>query len=135
MMNKVVLPPHKGVEAVIYIGDLAVGGQTNATLNRTMTPISVTNKINGEWSESLSGVRGWSLVCNGMFIKNNEAFEALEAAFYNGDSVSVKITDNHKEYYGSALITRFPITVNYNETYTYGLTLLGTGELHDSKID
>lgn len=128
-MSKTVLPTHNGVNATLLINGTAVAGQTNCTLNRTMKPITITNKINGTWEESLSGVRGWSLNCNGMFIKNKESFDQLEQAFYNGDSIDVKITDGSREYSGTGLITRFPVSAAYNDAYIYNITILGTGVL------
>lgn len=41
-------PLHRGIDVVLSINDKKVGGQNNATLNRTMSPIKITNKINGE---------------------------------------------------------------------------------------
>ena len=102
-MSKTVLPTHNGVNATLL--------------------------INGTWEESLSGVRGWSLNCNGMFIKNKESFDQLEQAFYNGDSIDVKITDGSREYSGTGLITRFPVSAAYNDAYIYNITILGTGAL------
>lgn len=130
-MSKIVQPTHKGVNATLLINDEIVGGQLNCVLNRTMRPITITNRINGNWAESLAGVRGWSLKCSGMFIKDQNAFNILEQAFYNGDSVSVKITDGNREYYGNGLITHFPVNAAYNDTYVYNVTILGTGVLND----
>lgn len=132
---KQVLPPHKGINAAVFIGDKAVGGQLKATLNRTMTPINITNKINGVWNESLSGLQGWSITCNGMFIKDDEAFQLLEQAFYNGTKVTVRLTNQNKEYYGEGLITNFPIATAYDDAYTYNITILGVGKLNDSQED
>lgn len=129
-MSRTIQPTHKGVNATLFINDEAVGGQLNCTLNRTMKPITITNKIHGEWEESLAGVRGWSLNCSGMFIKDQESFNALEQAFYNGESITAKITDGNKDYVGTGLITRFPVSAVFNDTYTYNLTILGTGELN-----
>jgi predicted secreted protein len=53
----------------------------------------------------------------------------LETAFQNGTKVSVKLTDNFKEYRGQALITKMPITATFNKAYTYSITLLGVGAL------
>ena len=128
-MTKTIQPTHNGVNATLYIGQMVLAGQMNCTLMRTMKPILITNKINGEWEENLSGVRNWNLKCDGMFIKNQQAFNLLEEAFYNGDSITVKISDGDKEYFGTGLITSFPVSAKYNDTYTYNITIIGTGEL------
>ena len=41
-------PLHRGVDVILSVGNKIVGGQTNAVLHRTMSPINITNKINGE---------------------------------------------------------------------------------------
>lgn len=124
-----VLKPNKAVNAILSIDGRPLGGQKNCTLNRTMKPIDITNKINGDWNKSLAGLKGWSVNCTGMFIKDEESFDILEKAFYDGTAVDVKITDGNRSYAGSALITNFPVNLNYNDTFVYNITLLGTGEL------
>lgn len=126
---KTVRPSHKGVDAVLYIGQEVIGGQENCTLNRQMSPIKITNKITGDWEESIAGLKSWSLTCNGMFIKDQQAWNLLETAFQNGTKISVKLTDNFKEYTGQALITKMPINAVFNKAYTYSITLLGVGAL------
>ena len=134
-MSRIIQPPHKGVDVVVSIGDNILGGQQNASLSRSMSPIDITNKINGEWKEQISGVRSWSLLCSGMFIKDDTAFAALEEAFNNGKSVNLKITDSNKGYEGKAIITSFPLSTVYNDTYSYRIMFSGVGKLNDSTED
>ena len=37
-------PVHRGLDVILFLG-------------RTMSPIKITNKINGEWEKSLSGIK------------------------------------------------------------------------------
>lgn len=129
MSQMTMKPMHRGVDAILSINDIILGGQQNATLNRSMSPINITNKINGEWEDNMSGLRHWTLSCTGLFVKNSEAFALLEDAFNQGKKVTIKLSDNEKTYEGEALITNFPVAVNYNANFTYNITLLGTGEL------
>lgn len=126
---KMVKPPHKGVDAVLYIGDKVIGGQQNCVLNRQMSPIKITNQIHGDWEENIAGLKSWSLRCGGVFIKDQEAWDALEQAFQDGQKIRVKLTDNFKQYQGEALITNMPLTAAFNKAYTYSITLLGVGAL------
>lgn len=128
-MSILVQPTHKGVDAVLYIGENAIGAQENCTLNRQMAPIKITNKITGDWEESIAGLKSWSVTCNGMFIKDQDAWTALETAFRTGQKIAVKLTDGNKEYMGQALITRMPLNAIFNKSYTYSITLLGVGAL------
>lgn len=121
--------PNRGIDAIVYIDDKPVGGQKNCILNRMMTPINITNKITGEWSDSIAGLKSWNLTCQGMFIKDEESFDQLEQAFYDGEKVKVKMSDNSRSYEGEALIVNFPITATYNDTFAYSVTFIGAGEL------
>ena len=121
--------PNRGIDAIVYIDDKPVGGQKNCILNRMMTPINITNKITGEWSDSIAGLKSWNLTCQGMFIKDEESFDKLEQAFYDGEKIKIKMSDNSRSYEGEALIVNFPITATYNDTFAYSITFIGAGEL------
>ena len=121
--------PNRGIDAIVYINDKPVGGQKNCILNRMMTPINITNKITGEWSDSIAGLKSWNLTCQGMFIKDEESFDKLEQAFYDGEKIKIKMSDNSRSYEGEALIVNFPITATYNDTFAYSITFIGAGEL------
>lgn len=122
-------PIHRGLDVILSINDNIVGGQHNATLNRTMSPIKVTNKINGEWEKSLSGLKSWTLNCTGFIVKDEEAFQELETKFNEGAEINVQLSDGKKTYRGTALITNFPVAANYSTSFAYTLSLLGVSEL------
>lgn len=122
-------PLHRGIDVVLSINGKNVGGQNNATLNRTMSPIKITNKINGEWENSLSGVKSWTLNCTGLVVKDEESFQELEDCFNTGTAVTVRLADSSKAYTGSALITNFPVSAPYNTNFSYSISLLGINEL------
>lgn len=128
-MGRTVTPTNQGVDAILSIDGVVLGGQKTAILNRTMSPINITNQINNDWQRNIAGTRAWSLTCSGMFIKGQEAFDALEKAFYDGKEVTVTLTDNDRTYTGQAIITSFPVTANYNDAFMYSLIFLGTGPL------
>lgn len=128
-MGRTVTPTNQGVDAILSIDGVVLGGQKTAILNRTMSPINITNQINNDWQKNIAGTRAWSLTCGGMFIKGQEAFDALEKAFYDGKEVTVTLTDNDRTYTGQAIITSFPVTANYNDAFMYSLIFLGTGPL------
>lgn len=128
-MGRTVTPTNQGIDAILSIDGIVLGGQKTAILNRTMSPINITNQINNDWQRNIAGPRSWSLTCGGMFIKGQEAFDALEKAFYDGKEVTVTLTDNDRTYTGQAIITSFPVTANYNDAFMYSLIFLGTGPL------
>ena len=122
-------PLHRGMDIILSINNKKIGGQSNARLNRTMSPINVTNKINGEWEKSLSGLKTWTLNCTGLVVKDEEAFQELEECSNSGTAVTVQLADENKTYRGTALITNFPIAAPYNTNFSYSITLLGIDEL------
>ena len=119
----------RGIDIVLYINNKPVAGQQGASLNRSMAPIDITNRITGDWTESMIGLRNWRVVCNGLYVVNAESLQALEDAFMNNDEVSVAIVTGNKNYFGRVLITDFPVSSIYNAQFKYNLSLLGTGEL------
>ena len=120
-----------GIDIVVKVDNKPIAGQLNATLNRSMAPIDITNKINGDWKESLGGTHTWRIRCNGMYVINAEALQKMEDAFMSNEEVDVSVKFSGKNYFGRALITDFPVSSQYNAQFKYDVSLLGTGELHD----
>lgn len=124
----------QGIDVVLYINSNPVAGQMGATLNQSMSPIKITNKITGKWEESIDGLRSWNIKCNGLYVKSEESFQELLEAFMNNQPLSVSLTVGGKQYLGNCLITDFPIQAVYNSQFKYNMTLLGTGALRFEAI-
>lgn len=126
----------RSIDVVLIADGAPVAGQQGATLNRSMSPIDITNQITGSWKENLGGLMSWNISCNGMYIKDNAGLRALEQAFLENKEITVKILVGNIHYTGQALITNFPLNAVFNTQFKYTLSLLGTGELrleHDTK--
>lgn len=126
----------RSIDVVLIADGAPVAGQQGAMLNRSMSPIDITNQITGSWKESLGGLMSWNISCNGMYIKDNAGLRALEQAFLENKEITVKILVGNIHYTGQALITSFPLNAVFNTQFKYTLSLLGTGELrleHDTK--
>lgn len=119
-----------GIDIVLKVNGKPVAGQQNATLNRSMAPINITNQINGDWRENIGGAHTWRVQCNGLYVVNAESLQLLEDAFMNNEEINVSITFGGKNYFGRALITDYPVSSVYNAQFKYNISLLGTGELH-----
>ena len=119
----------KGINILLLLDNTPVAGQLNVNFERSMSPIDITNKINGEWKTSLTGIKNWKIVCNGAYILSADSYKKLEDAFMNNKSVEVKLQTSSGEYVGEALITDFPLSSIYNDSYKYRISLLGTGRL------
>lgn len=119
----------RSVDVVISINNYPLGGQQGANLMRQAQVINITNKINSEWAENLTGVKSWSVVCSGLYVVNDKSFSLLEDAFMNNKKVEVSINVGSQQLKGQALITDFPLNAVFNKEFKYNLKLLGTGAL------
>lgn len=118
-----------GVNVVLKIDGVPVAGQLGATLSRSMSPITITNKIDDTWGKSLVGIKSWRISCNGLYVVNATSLKMLEDAFMNNEELEASLEINGWNYSGRVLITDFPISSIYNAQFKYNVSLLGTGEL------
>lgn len=119
----------RSIDTVIRLNGVALGGQQGANLIRQTEAIDITNRINGEWAESLAGKKSWNIVCSGLYIINDRAFGLLEDAFMNNKTVEVLISFGSTKLKGNAIITDFPLSSVFNKEFKYNIKLLGTGAL------
>lgn len=120
----------KGVDILVSIGANVLGGQRNATLNRSAEAIDTTSKESEGWNEREVGFKEWSVDCDGLMIETDVAYGALETAFMEDQKIDVDIAfKSGAKYSGKAVITDFPIEAPYDDAATYSLTLEGDGKL------
>lgn len=107
-----------------------VGGQRNATLNKSTETIDVTSKDSGGWTESIPGRRSWSIEFDGLLILGDAALEALQTAWEQGQQVLVQYTtpDGRAET-GLATLTALNIEAGHGGPATAKGTLTGTGAI------
>lgn len=124
-----------GMKVKLYIKDATtgtvLGGQRNATLNRSAESIDATSKdTTGGWKENVVGFKEWSIDADGCYIESDAAYESLETAFNAGTEVEVYLEfPSGQKQTGFANITDFPLDFPYDDLCTYSLTLQGTGAL------
>lgn len=119
----------RSIDTVIRLNGVALGGQQGANLIRQTEAIDITNRINGDWTESLAGKKSWNIVCSGLYITNDRAFGLLEDAFMNNKTVEILISFGSTKLKGNAIITDFPLSSVFNKEFKYSIKLLGTGAL------
>lgn len=112
-----------------------LGGQKNATLNRSAESIDATSKdTEGFWKEAVQGFKEWSIDADGAYVADDKAYGLLETAFLESTNVDVYLEfPSGTKYEGNAIITDFPIEAPYDDLVTYSLTLQGNGAL--KKVD
>ena len=111
---------------------VAVGGQKGASLSRSAETIDVSDKTSGGWSESIMGMKSWSLECEGFVCLGDEGFEILHTAFDNREAIDVEIKIGGTEgytYTGKVVITDFPEDYAQDNAVTYSLSLQGASAL------
>ena len=119
----------KSIDVILKSNGEVIGGQQGATFSRSASIINITNKINGEWEEYLTGAKGWSVNCNGLYLINSHSLEQLEKAFLNNYPVEISFTVGDKDYKGTGLVVDCPISATFNTQFKYSVKILGTGEL------
>lgn len=120
----------KSIDVVLKINNEIVGGQQGASLVRQSAVIDITNKINSEWAENLTGTKSWSINCNGLYLVNSKSLDLIEEAFLNNRPVEISFTIGDKKYSGVCLIVDFPVSAIFNTQFKYSMRLLGTGALN-----
>ena len=120
---------NKSINVALYLDNIPLGGQQNATITRQAEMIDITNKINDDWTKSLAGKKSWSIQCSGLYVIDDRAFSLLENAFMNNQSIKVSISVGNNTLSGNALITDFPLSAIFNKEFKYNISLLGTGAL------
>lgn len=119
----------QGINVILKVQDKIIGGQENIKLNRDVESIDITNKINGNWKEHLSGLKTWSLSCSGVYLINSEGYDLAEQAFLSNQEIDVIIDITGNRYEGNAIITSFPLSSGYSNQFKYQIKLLGNGAL------
>ena len=128
----------KGIDFLLYVNTgtgetetwTVVGGQRGASLSRSADTVDVTNKESNEWTESLPGLKSWSIDFDGLLVVDDTAYEALKTAWKSGQTVYVKIEqDGGTAEGGYGIITDLSEDYPYDAEATVSGSIEGTGEL------
>lgn len=121
------------VSMIVSVDGTMIGGQQNATLNRSTNMIDTSSK--GSDFESVTpGLKNWSVDADGFVIEDDAAFQTLEQAWLNGTAIQIEMKSEANvtqptSYSGEVYIESFPIESSYSETAKYNLTFKGSGAL------
>lgn len=124
-----IIPANTGIKLEISLGGENLAGQQSANLSQTVQVVDISNKILCDWTKSISSTKSWSVNCSGLVIKNQESFDILENAFFNGTELDLLMSDNEKTFSGKAIISSFPIDIKYDNALTYKIDFKGNGGL------
>ncbi|MDA2738377.1 phage tail tube protein [Bacillus cereus group sp. Bc015] len=123
-----------GVDVLVKVGNPAVivGGQSGATINRSMNVIETTDKTSNGWVTKIGGIKEWSIELESFMVIGDAGYKALSEAFKNRSEVDVECAVGGITYKGKALISDFPIEAPQDDAVTFSSTLEGTGELTET---
>lgn len=114
---------------------IVVGGQTGASLSRSASTISTSDKTSGGWETSMVGLKSWAIEAEGFVTLGDEGQDLLELAFDARETVYAEIrigADANADgitYTGEAVITEFSNEFNQDDAVTFSLSLEGASPL------
>lgn len=112
---------------------ILLGGQRGASLKQKTESVDIGVKGesgNGMWKDYLLAGKEWSIDADGLYMLDEESFEAFNQAYLDRRKLKVEIRlPNNKKYEGKVAIESLDLEMNYDDTVTYSTTLLGCGEL------
>ena len=109
---------------------VAVGAQRGASLSMTAETLDKTSKQSEGWTESLAGLKGWSISTDGLLILDDEGYMALEDAYMNNENVLVQLASQSGALFeGEAIITSLDLDAPYDDLTTYTAEFTGAGKL------
>lgn len=125
-----------GVDVLVKLGSpaVAIGGQSGATLNRSMNVIETTDKTSNGWVTKIGGTKEWSIDMDAFLVVSDAGYQALSTAFANREEVDIEMAIGNITYSGKALLSDFPVEAPSDDAVTFSITLEGTGELMETPI-
>lgn len=121
----------RGLDILISVGQTAIGGQRDASIEMSAETIDVSTKTTGDWKAKMTGAKEWTSDCGGIYLAGDAGYQAALDAFINGTIVDVKIADANSTvgFSGKAVITSFSFEAGYEDALTYELSFEGVGAL------
>ena len=121
----------RGLDILVYVGEVVVGGQKNCTLSMEAETIDISNKEDFGWASFIGGAKSWNISCDGQFIASNEGQIQLFEAFKSANNVTVEMKNADESVYftGQAQITSIEIEASFDDVATLSIEFTGVGEL------
>lgn len=122
----------KNIAGVDILLMAEIGRQKWASLTREAETIDVTDKTSGGWSESIMGLKSWTIECEGLVTLGDQGLGHLHTCFDNGTLIDAAIKvggEDGYSYKGKVLITELPEEYAQDDAVTYSVTLQGASAL------
>jgi TP901-1 family phage major tail protein len=123
-----------GTDIGIYIGGTKIAGATSSSVSISHSLRDATSKDSSGWSESLEGLREWSMEGEGFFALDAAyGYTELEGVLIARTAVTVRFsTETSSEEYheGTAFLTELSADAPVEDSTTFSFSLQGTGALN-----
>lgn len=113
----------------------SLDGEFTSDLNWSMSPIDTTDKDSGNYSESIAGIRNWSVSATGHVDEGTAVWDKIVDDCLTSTQVLTKLEYSQVDsvkYSGSCWGTDFSISAPHDAAVDVALTLTGTGALTQS---
>jgi TP901-1 family phage major tail protein len=136
--NKVIL----GDKMLLKVNGVALGCSTSHSIEVTSAEIDVTCKDNDGYTDTLVGLKSWSISADG-FVNLGDptktGYEELYDLWASDTPITVisEISEGSNTFTltGTAIITALPLSASVGDKVTYSLSLKGTGQLTKVNTD
>lgn len=119
----------QGKSIKISIGEQLIGGQQECSLSRETSTTETTTKDSGVWSEEEATGLSWSISCSGLIVVDDLALKALEKAWEDMSTVTIKYGSLTDYKTGTAIIESIEENAPSKDKTTYSVKLKGVGAL------
>lgn len=105
-----------------------VGGQSNATFDRGLSTIDVTDKDSTD-EEHLPNIGNWSVSFDAFLIEDNAGFLEIEGSYDARTQLQYQIVTPTATYMATATVESFSMSAPLSEAGVCSFTLKGNGAL------
>jgi len=125
--------PAKGADLLLKVNTgttetpvwTTVGGQKNASLDRSRNSIDVSDK-SSDWDKVLNGRKNWKIDCDGNWEEEDNGNAKLEDAYDNDEKILVIFsTPTGNAYKGFAIIENLKLDAPENDATKISISLKG----------
>jgi hypothetical protein len=134
----------RGQNVLIYVNDVAIAMQRDATLNMESDQFSVNWKGSDSWKSSETTYKSWSVDCDCVYnledSTDSDGFGVLFEAFENSteldiviglgaDEIALLSADDQTGFTGKCYISTYNLNFPNDDARSLSLSLVGNGKL------
>ncbi len=127
-----------GTKFLVYDDGTAILGSRTCSISASMETREATTKESAGWSESLEGLRSWSVDADGLYSQDvahghEELYTLISARTKLTLAFSTQVTGDTK-YIGSAWLTELSLEAGVEDSVSWSGSFQGTGALTKATV-